>query len=92
MIAAEKVREVHRRRRKRSPTILEQLMSGCEAERVAVHFLDGRTLEGALLFNAIKRSGKLINIDEEFSLDFETDEIREIKILESRALLLHSSN
>jgi len=72
-------------KRKRSPTVLEQLISGCDAERVAVRFVDGRLLEGALLFNPIKRSGKLINVEQEFSLDFEPLEVKEIKILQARA-------
>lgn len=71
-------------RRKRSPTVLEQLVAACDAERVAVQFLDGRLLEGALLFNPIKRSGKLINVEQEFSLDFEPLEVKEIKVLQSR--------
>jgi hypothetical protein len=79
-----KERESRPSKRKRSPTVLEQLVSGCDAERVAVHFLDGRLLEGALLFNPIKRSGKLINVEQEFSLDFEPPEVKEIKVLQSR--------
>ena len=79
-----KERESRTSKRKRSPTVLEQLVSGCDAERVAVHFLDGRLLEGALLFNPIKRSGKLINVEQEFSLDFEPPEVKEIKVLQLR--------
>ncbi len=77
-------KETKRRRRKRTPTVLEQLVSGCEAERVSVHFVDGVIREGALLYNAIKQSGKLINIDEEFSVDFEPREVREIRVLKAR--------
>ena len=72
-----------RRRKKRQPTVLEQLISGCDAERVGVHFVDGRVLEGALLYNAVKQSGKLINVEEEFSLDFETGEVKEIRVLKA---------
>jgi hypothetical protein len=71
-------------RRKRTTSVLEQLIAGCDAERVAVQFLDGRLLEGALLFNPIKRSGKLINVEQEFSLDFEPLEVKEIRVLQSR--------
>ena len=82
-------KETRRRRgKKRTPTVLEQLLAGCEAERVAVHFLDGTVKEGALLYNAIKRSGKLINVDEEFSLDFDTHEVRCIKVLVTRDPML----
>jgi len=79
-----KERRIRPTRRKRSPTVLEQLISGCDAERVAVRFVDGRLLEGALLFNPIKRSGKLINVDQEFSLDFEPLEVKEIRVLQCR--------
>lgn len=84
MALVAKERENRSSRRKRAPTVLEQLITGCEAERVAVHFVDGRLLEGALLFNPIKRSGKLINVELEFSVDFEPLEVKEIKILEAR--------
>jgi len=73
-----------RRAKKRTPTVLEQLVSGTQAERVAVLFVDGTKREGALLYNAIKRSGKLINVDEEFSLDFDTHEVKTIKVLRPR--------
>lgn len=79
-----KEREPRSTRKKRAPNILEQLIAGCDAERVAVQFVDGRVLEGALLFNPIKRCGKLINVDQEFSLDFDPIEVKEIKVLVAR--------
>jgi len=81
-----------RRRRRRSLTVLEQLIAGCDAERVAVRFLDGTVREGALLYNAIKRSGKLINVEEEFSLDFDTREVKTIKVLMAREPLLSNGD
>ena len=84
MAVTARERESRTSRRKRSPSVLEQLVAACDAERVAVQFLDGRLLEGALLFNPIKRSGKLINVEQEFSLDFEPLEVKEIKVLQSR--------
>ena len=84
MALVAKERENRSSRRKRAPSVLEQLITGCEAERVAVHFVDGRLLEGALLFNPIKRSGKLINVELEFSVDFEPLEVKEIRVLEAR--------
>ena len=83
-MAATAMAKDRRSRRKRVPTVLEQLITGCQAERVSVQFLDGKTLEGALLFNAIKRSGKLINIDSEFSIDFECEQVKQIKVLRER--------
>ncbi len=85
MVSTTKASRSHRRKRKRTPSVLEQLVAGCEAERVSVHFLDGRVREGALLFNAIKQSGKLINVEDEFSLDFDTTQVKTIKILKPRA-------
>jgi hypothetical protein len=79
-----KERQPRSTRKKRAPNILEQLIAGCDAERVAVQFVDGRVLDGALLFNPIKRSGKLINVDQEFSLDFDPLEVKEIKVLVAR--------
>ncbi len=84
MAVTAKERETRTSRKKRSPNILEQLVAGCDADRVAVQFVDGRTLEGALLFNPIKRSGKLINVEQEFSLDFDPLEVKEIKIVVAR--------
>lgn len=84
MALVAKERENRSTRRKRAPTVLEQLITGCDAERVAVHFVDGRLLEGALLFNPIKRSGKLINVELEFSVDFEPLDVKEIRVLEAR--------
>ncbi len=84
MAVIAKEREPRSTRKKRAPNILEQLITGCDAERVAVQFVDGRVLEGALLFNPIKRCGKLINVDQEFSLDFDPIEVKEIKVLIAR--------
>ena len=84
MAVTAKERDTRSSKRRRSPTVLEQLISGCDAERVAVRFVDGRLLEGALLFNPIKRSGKLINVEQEFSLDFEPLEVKEIRVLQTR--------
>ena len=85
MALVAKERENRSARRKRAPTVLEQLITGCDAEKVAVVFTDGRLLEGALLFNPIKRSGKLINVELEFSVDFEPPDVKEIKILQARS-------
>ena len=36
-------------------------------------------MQGALVFNQFKGTGRLINIDEELSVDFAVDELRDIK-------------
>ena len=59
--------------------IYDLLLGARTAEVCTLSFKDGRTLRGALVFNQFKGTGRLINIDEEISLDFAVDEIRDIK-------------
>ncbi|MFO0980369.1 MAG: hypothetical protein U1E76_01275 [Planctomycetota bacterium] len=47
---------------------------------MALEFRDGRVLHGAILFNDIKKCGKLINVDEEISVDFDAAQIKAVKI------------
>jgi hypothetical protein len=44
-----------------------------------MHFKDGRGLHGALVFNQFKGTGRLINVDQELSVDFSVDEIRDLR-------------
>lgn len=56
------------------------LLLGCRtADKVTLYFRDGRVLNGALIFNQFKGTGRLINIDQEVSVDFAVDELRDIK-------------
>jgi len=48
-------------------------------DKVTVHFKDGRVVHGALIFNPFKGTGRLINIDQEVSVDFAVDDIRDLK-------------
>jgi hypothetical protein len=50
------------------------------ADKVTIHFKDGRLVTGALIFNPFKGTGRIINIDQEVSLDFAIDEIRDLKM------------
>jgi hypothetical protein len=59
--------------------IFDLLMNARQADTVHLHFLDGRTLVGAIIFNEFKGTGRLINIDEEVSIDFRADELRDVK-------------
>ena len=59
--------------------IFDLLMNARQADTVHLHFLDGRTLTGAIIFNEFKGTGRLINIDEEVSIDFRADELRDVK-------------
>jgi hypothetical protein len=60
--------------------IYDMLLSARTAEVCTVHFKDGRTLRGALVFNQFKGTGRLINVDEEFSYDFNVDQVVDVKL------------
>ena len=55
------------------------LLGARTAALCTLSFKDGRTLRGALVFNQFKGTGRIINIDEELSVDFAVDELRDIK-------------
>ncbi len=42
-------------------------------------FKDGRTVSGALVFNPSKGSGRIINVDQEVSVDFTIEEIDKVR-------------
>ena len=57
--------------------IYDMLLNARTADKVTVHFKDGRVIAGALIFNPFKGTGRLINIEQEQSVDFSVDDIRE---------------
>ena len=59
--------------------IYDMLLSARTAEVCTLHFKDGRVMRGALVFNQFKGTGRIINVDEEISVDFAVDELRDIK-------------
>jgi len=59
--------------------IYDMLLGARTADVCTLHFKDGRILRGALVFNQFKGTGRLINVDDEMSLDFGVDEIRDLK-------------
>lgn len=59
--------------------IYDMLLSARTADKVTMHFKDGRIVHGALIFNPFKGTGRLINIDQELSVDFSVDDIRDIR-------------
>ncbi len=59
--------------------IYDMLLNARTADKVTMHFKDGRIVNGALIFNPFKGTGRLINIDQEFSVDFGIDDIRDLK-------------
>ena len=59
--------------------IYDLLLGARTASEATLHFKDGRLVRGALVFNQFKGTGRVINVDEELSIDFRVDEIRDLK-------------
>ena len=67
----------------RKPTreeVFDLLMNARQADWVELSMKDGRCLSGAIIFNEFKGTGRLINVDEEFSYDFHVDQVVDVKI------------
>lgn len=60
--------------------VYDLLMNARQADWVELHLEDGRNLAGAIIFNEFKGTGRLINVDEEFSIDFHVDQVLHVKI------------
>lgn len=60
--------------------IYDMLLGARTADKVTMHFKDGRAVHGALIFNPFKGTGRIIDIDMELSIDFEVDDIRDLKL------------
>ena len=70
-----------RRGRQLSPErIYNLLMKARTAPKVALYFEDSRSISGAVIFNEYKGTGRIINIDEEISVDFTVDQLRDVKL------------
>ena len=61
-------------------TLLQSLKKAARSDKVSLFFKDGTMIEGAILFNEIKKCGKIINIEDEISLDFDIAEIAKVKL------------
>lgn len=61
--------------------IYDILLNARTADKITMRFKDGRVVQGALIFNPFKGTGRLINIDRETSIDFAVDDIRELKLI-----------
>jgi len=61
-------------------SLLQSLKKAARSDIVSLDFKNGKTIEGAVLFNEIKKSGKIINIVEEISVDFEIDDISRVRL------------
>lgn len=62
-----------------SVRVYDLLLGARTADKATLYFKDGRMVHGALVFNPFKGTGRLINIDQEFSVDFEVDQLRDVK-------------
>ena len=61
--------------------IYDMLLTARTADQVTLHFKDGRLVNGALIFNPFKGTGRIINIDQELSVDFTIEDIRDLKMI-----------
>lgn len=60
--------------------VYDLLMNARQAEWVELFLEGGRSLSGAIIFNEFKGTGRLINVDEEFSYDFHVDHVVNVKL------------
>lgn len=61
-------------------SIPTSLKKATRVEKVCVEFVDGRSVEGAVLFNEVKGCGKVINVQEEYSVNFKVEQIVDVKL------------
>jgi hypothetical protein len=59
---------------------MQTLKKAARADKVSLYFNDGTIVEGAILFNEIKKCGKIINIEDEISLDFDIEQVSKVKL------------
>ncbi len=60
--------------------IFDLLMNARQADWVELEMVSGQKLSGAIIFNEFKGTGRLINIDDEISVDFRVDDITSVKL------------
>jgi len=60
--------------------VYDLLMNARQAAWVELHLTDDRSFEGAIIFNEFKGTGRLINVQNEISLDFTVNQVRDVKI------------
>jgi hypothetical protein len=60
--------------------VYDLLMNARQADWVELSLEDGRSLCGAIIFNEFKGTGRLINVDEEVSFDFNVDQVVDVKM------------
>ena len=79
MPAKHKSRKSSKGARAPRETVLQKLMRA-KLNHTTVAFRDGRVLDGTVVFNEIKGTGRLINADKEFSVDFTLEDVRDVRL------------
>jgi len=59
--------------------VFDLLMNARQTNWVTLHFRDGEVVSGAIIFNEYKGTGRIINVEKEFSRDFTVAEIADVK-------------
>ncbi len=76
------VRQTSKKARRRSRPARESLLDKLKRAKlqfVTLTFRDGRVLNGTLVYNEIKSTGRLINAEKEFSVDFHLGEVKNVR-------------
>ncbi|MBK8100344.1 MAG: hypothetical protein IPK26_24875 [Planctomycetes bacterium] len=60
--------------------VYDLLMNARQSDWVELSLEDGRSLSGAIIFNEFKGTGRLINVEQEISFDFNVDQVLDVKI------------
>ena len=60
--------------------VYDLLMNARQTSWVELHMQDGRCVQGAIIFNEFKGTGRLINVQDEISFDFTAEQILDVKM------------
>jgi len=60
--------------------VYDLLMNARQADWVELSLEDGRSMSGAIIFNEFKGTGRLINVEQEISFDFNVDQVVDVRI------------
>ncbi len=66
-------------RKKAEDKIFQRLIKGKQKDHVTLVFRDGRAVDGMIIFNELKRVGRLINVNKEISVDYSVEDVREVR-------------
>ncbi len=64
----------------RREQMYDLLMNARQAAWVELTLESGQALEGAIIFNEFKGTGRLINVDKEISYDFRVEQVKNVRI------------